>query len=109
MPETFAMSIDITEESILDALHKVPRDHWSRVLEFLHNLEPKAGQPSESAEPRHWTATELLALPPAERDAILEAAAAMAESDYRNDPELTAFEAYGPDDLYVDSADTETW
>jgi hypothetical protein len=102
------MSIDVTEESILDALHKVPRENWDRVLEFLRNLEPKAGPPSEEAEPRHWTATELLAMPPAQRDAILEAAAAMAEADYRNDPELTAFEAFGPDDLYVDDDNPTT-
>jgi hypothetical protein len=44
----------------------------------------------------------------AERDAILEAAAAIAEKDYRNDPDLTAFEAYGKDDLYGESASTET-
>jgi hypothetical protein len=100
------MSIDVTEESILDALHRVPRDHWSQVLEFLHNLKPKAGQPSEAAEPRRCTATELLALPPAQRDAILEAQAALVESDYRNDPELTAFEAFGPKDLYVDDVPT---
>jgi hypothetical protein len=102
------MSVDITEESILDALHKVPRESWSRVLEFLHHMEPPVGPPSEATEPKHWTATELLAMPPAQRDAILEAAAAMAESDYRNDPELTDFEAFGPDDLYVDDDDTPT-
>ena len=53
------MSIDVTEESILDALHKVPRDHWSEVLEFLHDMEPKAGQASDVPETKHWTATEL--------------------------------------------------
>ena len=93
------MSTDVTEESILDALHRVPRDHWSELLEFLHDLGPKAGQVSEVPETRHWTATELLAMPLDQRNAILEAAAAMAEFDYRNDPELTAFEAFGLDDL----------
>ncbi len=82
------MSIDVTEESILDALHRVPREHWDEVLEFLQHMASKAGPPSEEAEPRHWTATELLAMPPAQRDAILEAAVAMAEADYRNDPDL---------------------
>ncbi len=47
---------------------------------------------------RKWTAAELRRLPSAERDAILEAAAALAEDDYRNNPELTAFEAFGKDD-----------
>jgi acyl-CoA reductase-like NAD-dependent aldehyde dehydrogenase len=54
---------------------------------------------------RRWTAAELRQLPPQERNAILEAAAALAESDYCNHAELTAFEAFGKDDLYGDSAD----
>jgi hypothetical protein len=49
---------------------------------------------------RRWTAAELRKLPPAERDAIMEAAATMAEDEYRNNPDLTAFEAFGKDDLY---------
>lgn len=43
---------------------------------------------------RLWTATELRRLPPEERDAILFAAAQLAESDYRHDESLTAFEAF---------------
>ena len=57
---------------------------------------------------KKWTIAELVKLPPQERDAILEAAAALAETEYRNNPELTAFEAFGPDDLYGDSSNTET-
>jgi hypothetical protein len=38
----------------------------------------------------------------------MEAAAVLAEEDYRNNPELTAFEAFGKDDLYGDSSGTET-
>jgi len=45
--------------------------------------------------PKHWTASELRQLPADQRDAILRAAAAEAEHDYRNDPELTAFDAFG--------------
>jgi hypothetical protein len=56
---------------------------------------------------RRWTAAELRQLPPHERDAILEAAALLAEDEYRNDPELTGFEAFNKDDLYGDSSDTE--
>ena len=52
---------------------------------------------------RQWTAAELRKMPPHERDAILEAAAAAAEHDYRTNPELTAFEAFGEDDLYGES------
>jgi hypothetical protein len=56
---------------------------------------------------RTWTATELRKLPPAGRDAIMEAAAALAEEEYRNNPELTAFEAFGKEDLYGDSSRAE--
>ena len=57
---------------------------------------------------RFWTASELRQLPAAERDAILSAAAALAEADYRNDPELTAFETFGEGDLYGFSSSTTT-
>ncbi|HTU20825.1 MAG TPA: hypothetical protein VMG10_22420 [Gemmataceae bacterium] len=57
---------------------------------------------------KRWTAAELLKLPMEERNAILEAAAALAEEEYRTNPELTAFEAFGKDDLYGDSSSTET-
>lgn len=57
---------------------------------------------------KRWSAAELRKLPTSERDAILEAAAAMAEQDYRHDPDLTAFEAFGPNDLYGESSSTKT-
>jgi hypothetical protein len=57
---------------------------------------------------KRWTAAELRKLAAAERDAIMEAAAALAEKDYRNNPELTAFEAYGKDDLYGESGSAVT-
>jgi hypothetical protein len=57
---------------------------------------------------RRRTATELQRLPTEQRDAILEAAAALAEEEYRTEPELTAFDAFGPDDLHGDSASAET-
>lgn len=57
---------------------------------------------------KRWTAAELRKLPEEQRNAILEAAAALAEEEYRNNPELTAFEAFGKDDLYGESANTET-
>jgi hypothetical protein len=58
--------------------------------------------------PRRWTAAELRKLPAHERDAIMEAAAAAAEEEYRTNPELTAFEAFGKDDLYGESSSAET-
>lgn len=57
---------------------------------------------------RRWTAAELRKLPPAERDAILSAASALAEHEYRTDRALTAFEAFGKDDLHGESSSTET-
>ena len=52
---------------------------------------------------KNWTAAELRKLPADQRDAILAAAAALAEDLYRNDPQLTDFEAFGEDDLYGSS------
>jgi len=57
---------------------------------------------------KRWTAADLRNLPSHERDPILEAAAALAEEEYRRNPELTAFEAFGKDDLYGDSSSAET-
>jgi hypothetical protein len=47
-------------------------------------------------------------LPPEQRDAVLGAAAALAEEAYRTDPALTDFEAFGKDDLHGESSRTET-
>jgi len=44
--------------------------------------------------PPRLTASDLRRMPPAERDAVLEAAAELAEEDYRLNAELTDFEAY---------------
>ena len=67
-----------------------------------------SGKLNEVNQSRKWTAAELLQLPLAEQDAILEAAVTIAEAEYRSDPELTAFEAFGKDDLYVESSSTES-
>jgi hypothetical protein len=64
--------------------------------------------PNPGVSPQHhWTAAELRRMPAAERDAILEAAAALAAEEYRNDAALTAFEAFGEGDLHVHSSDTQ--
>jgi hypothetical protein len=65
--------------------------------------------PEANESGKRWTAAELLKLPPEQRNAILETAAAQAEHDYRNDPELIAFEAFGEEDLRVESANTEPY
>ncbi len=57
---------------------------------------------------KRWTASELRRLPPDQRDAILAAAAALAEHEYRTNRDLTAFEAFGKDDLHGESSSTET-
>lgn len=64
--------------------------------------------PTNPPTARRWKASELRRLPPAQRDAILEAAAAEAEAEYRSDAGLTAFDAFGKDDLYGDSSSAET-
>jgi hypothetical protein len=58
--------------------------------------------------PVKWSAAELRRLPPEQRDAILAKAAAMAESDYRLDRNLTDFEAFGEADLHGHSSNTES-
>ncbi len=65
-------------------------------------------QPTPNLRGKTWKASELRKLPPEQRDAILEAAAIPAEQDYRTDRELTAFEAYGKDDLLGHSSSTQT-
>jgi len=52
---------------------------------------------------KNWTAAELRKLPADQRDGILAAAAALAEDLYRNDRQLTDFEAFGEEDLYGES------
>jgi hypothetical protein len=56
---------------------------------------------------RRWTAQELQQMPAHERDAILLAAAELAETDYRTQRELTEFEAFGEEDLHGDSSSSE--
>ena len=63
---------------------------------------------SRTTTPKRWTVGELRKLPPNERDTILAAAAALAEQEYRTNRELTAFEAFGKDDLHSESSNSET-
>ncbi|MCX7426424.1 MAG: XRE family transcriptional regulator [Planctomycetia bacterium] len=51
--------------------------------------------------------TELLRLPRGQRTQILADAAAQAEKEYRTNPDLTDFNAFGEDDLHVESGSTE--
>ena len=58
-----------------------------------------------AAAPR-LTPGELRKLPRDQQDAILAAAAAMAEEDYRSDKELTGFEAFSEEELDDDESDS---
>jgi hypothetical protein len=62
----------------------------------------------QSGSGRSWTAAELRKVPRKQRNQILAAQAALAEAEYRSDPDLTAFDAFGPDDLHGESSSTKT-
>jgi hypothetical protein len=53
------------------------------------------------------TAAELRRMPREARQAILAAAAELAEEDYRSDKELTGFEAFSEEDLNDDESDAD--
>jgi len=55
---------------------------------------------------RIWTAADLRRLPRDQRDAVLAAAAALAEADYKTDPQLTAFDRVRRGDFHGDSSGT---
>ena len=95
----------VSENQILEALRQTPAERWGEILAFVRELQAPPANPAS----RHWTAAELLKLPLAQREPILAEQAALAAVDYATDPELTAFDAYGEDDLHVDSSDTKTW
>jgi hypothetical protein len=66
------------------------------------------GPPAEAAAgpARRLTPTELRRLPREQRQAILAAAAELAEEDYRSDKELTGFEAFSEEEM--DDAETDS-
>ena len=67
------------------------------------------GKAQESTVSRERpSAADLRAMPMRERDAILAAQAALVEDLYREDRQLTDFEAFGEDDLHGDSSSAET-
>jgi hypothetical protein len=92
----------VTEQAITAALRRLPAERWPQVLAFIDSLQPAPAPPD-----KRWTATELRKLPPAERDAILERQAAALADDYRNNPELTDFEAFSDEDVFVDRPGAE--
>ena len=54
-----------------------------------------------------WHAGEIGRLPVDQRDILLAASTAVAVQEYETNAELTAFDAFGEDDLYGDSASSE--
>jgi hypothetical protein len=56
---------------------------------------------------KRWSAAELRKLAPVERDAIMAAAAALAEEEYRTNASLTDFDAFGTEDLHGESSNTK--
>jgi hypothetical protein len=97
----------ITEQTITAALRQLPTECWPQVLTFIDSLHPASSVPSPGAPARRWTAAELNKLAPAQREAILAEQAAALADEYRKNPELTGFEAFGGEDLYVNSSDSE--
>jgi hypothetical protein len=67
-----------------------------------------AGMPAEGELPpaARLTPAELRRLPREQRQAILAAAAELAEHDYHSDRELTGFEAFSEEDLDGDESDS---
>jgi hypothetical protein len=59
------------------------------------------------ATPAKLTPREIRRLSPAQREAALQSAAALAEREYRDDRALASFEAFGKEDLHGDSASTQ--
>ena len=100
-------TVPVTEQTITAAVRRLPVERWPQVLAFIDSLQSTPAAASPGASGRRWTATELRQLPPAERDVILAQQAAALADEYRNNSELTAFEAFGNEDLYVDSSDSK--
>jgi hypothetical protein len=103
----------VNEQQILEALERVPAHRWGEVLQFIGSLQAESQGRSPSVptstppKGKKWTAAELRKLPAEQRDAILAEQAALLEEEYRTNPELTGFEAFGKDDLHVDSSNTQ--
>jgi hypothetical protein len=103
----------VNEQQIVEALHRLPAERWGDVLNYIEALrfqnesEKTPAAASDLLLERTWTATELLKLPREQRNAILAAQMALAEEEYRTNPDLTGLAAFGDKDLYVNSSGTE--
>jgi hypothetical protein len=68
---------------------------------------PLMSTETEAVTANRVSPRELRRLSPAARDAILLSAAKDAETEYLANGELTSFEAFGKEDLHVESANTQ--
>lgn len=82
----------------------IAREEADRICKNC-GLDPMAA--AEKVTSDTLSPTELLRLPRAQRARILADAAARAEKEYRTNPELTDFNAFGEDDLYAKGDDCE--
>jgi hypothetical protein len=69
-------------------------------------VEIRLNQASSAVPASHPTPTELRRMPREQRQAILAAAAALAEDDYRTDKELTDFNAFSEEEGDDDESDS---
>jgi len=70
-------------------------------------IQVRTGRPETAPEAAaRLTAGELRKMPRAERQAVLAAAAALAEEDYCNDKELTGFDAFREEELDGEESDS---
>ena len=79
-----------------------PLPEGARVEIRLQSAQPEA----EPIAPARFTPGELRRMPREQRQAILAAAAELAEQDYRSDKELTGFEASSEEELDDDESDS---
>ena len=73
-----------------------------RLVTLIRSRLPHSETAAPQPESHHYTARELMRLPLEERNRILAEQAEQAAEEYRTNPDLTDFEAFGEDDLYDD-------
>jgi hypothetical protein len=82
--------------------------HYERAIQntILHTqvcrlIEQHRSNPEPKTAISWWTAQEIRKLPQEQQDIVLEASATIAAEEYATNPELTAFEAFGKDDVLM--------
>lgn len=85
--------------SMLSTIHP-QSNHWVLLVVSEVNIMTNDSVITAGTIRPQYTAVELMKLSRDERQRILEAAAVSAAVDYANERALTAFDAFGGDDLY---------